>query len=178
VNGPVYANGAISFDGVDDYTIGNGVFVTTEVTSIVWFRTSNTYGNNYLLSLPWVSAGSNGFDLGFGGSTTFRGIIVTTSGFKELNYTTTYSDNKWHMVAMTYSASNADLYYDGVARTTDTSLSGSLRQTANGEFNLARFGSFGAYAAANISSTQVYNRALSAAEILQNFNALRGRSGI
>jgi hypothetical protein len=178
VNGPVYANGAISFDGTNDYTIGNGVFVTTEATSIVWFRTSNTYGNNYLLSLPWVSAGSNGFDLGFGGSTTFRGIIVTTSGLKELNYTTTYSDNKWHMVAMTYSASNAVLYYDGVARTTDTSLSGSLRQTANGEFNLARFGSFGAYAAANISSTQVYNRALSATEITQNFNALRGRYGI
>ena len=182
VNGPTFSGigkqAAIVFDGSNDYAIGNGVFVTTEATLIVWFKTSNTYGNNYLLSLPWVSSGNNGFDLGFGGSTTFRGIVVTTSGFKELNYTTTYSDNNWHMAAMTYSASNAVLYYDGIARTTDTTLSGFLRQTTNGEFNLARFGSFGSYAAANISSAQIYNRALSATEITQNFNALRGRYGI
>jgi hypothetical protein len=32
--------------------------------------------------------------------------------------------------------------------------------------------------AGNIYSTQVYNRALSATEVQQNFNALRGRFGI
>jgi hypothetical protein len=181
INGVGYTGsngGALVFDGVDDYAIGNGIFVTTEATLIVWFKTSNTYGNNYLLSLPWISTNNNGFDLGFGGSTTFRGIVVTTSGFKELNYTTTYSNNNWHMAAMTYSASNAVLYYDGVARTTDTSLSGSLRQTTNGEFNIARFGSFGAHVAANISLAQVYNRALNASEVLQNFNATRARFGV
>ena len=30
----------------------------------------------------------------------------------------------------------------------------------------------------NIASTQIYNRALSATEVLQNFNATRGRYGI
>ncbi len=30
----------------------------------------------------------------------------------------------------------------------------------------------------NISNVQAYNRALSATEILQNFNAIRGRYGI
>ena len=30
----------------------------------------------------------------------------------------------------------------------------------------------------NISQIQIYNRALSATEILQNFNALRGRYGV
>lgn len=177
-NGPVYANGAITFDGSNDYVIGNGVFVTTEATSIVWFRTSNTYSNNYLLALPWISAGSNGFDIGFNGTNSLMGVVITTSGNVVFSYPTTYSDNKWHMAAMTYSASNASLYYDGLLVATTSSLSGPLRQTTNGEFNIARFGSFGAHVAANISSAQVYNRALSAAEIQQNFNALRGRYGI
>ena len=181
-NGPTFSGigkqASIVFDGVDDFVSGSGTILTTQGTIITWFKTSNTYSNNYLLSLPFNTGGNNGFDLGFGGSTTFRGVVVTTSGYAELNYTTTYSDNNWHMAALTYSASNAVLYYDGVARTTNTNLSGSLRQTANGEYNICRFGSFGAYAAASISNATVYNRALSAAEVSQNFNALRGRYGI
>jgi len=181
INGPTFnsANsGSIVFDGSNDYASGSGTILTTQGTLVVWFKTSNTYSNNYLLSLPWFSHGNNGFDLGFGGSTTFRGIVVTTDGHRELTYTTTYSDNNWHMGAITYSASNAVLYYDGVARTTWTSLSGSLRQTANGEFNIARFGSFGAYVAASISNTAIYNRALSNSEITQNFNAQKDRFGL
>jgi hypothetical protein len=39
-------------------------------------------------------------------------------------------------------------------------------------------GNYGQYVTGNISSVQLYNRALSADEIQQNFNALRGRFGI
>jgi hypothetical protein len=181
-NGPTFSGigkqAAIVFDGVDDYVSGSGVFLSTQGTITVWFKTSNTYPNNYLLSLPFASANNNGFDLGFSGTTTFRGIITTTSGNDTLQYSTTYSDNNWHMGAITYSASNAVLYYDGVARDTSTTVSGSIRQQANGEFNIARFGSFGGYVAASISNATVYNRALSADEVSQNFNALRGRYGI
>ena len=180
-NGPTFSGigkqAAIVFDGVDDYVSGSGTKLTTQGTIITWFKTSNTYPNNYLFSLPFASGGSNGFDLGFGGSTSFRGIVVTTSTYAELTYTTTYSDNNWHMGALTYSGTTATLYYDGVARNS-ASITGSLLQTANGEFNVARFGSYGAYAAASISNATVYNRALSADEVSQNFNALRGRYGI
>jgi hypothetical protein len=179
-NGPTFSSadyGSIVFDGVDDFVSGSGVFLSTQGTITVWFKTSNTYPNNYLLSLPFTSANNNGFDLGFGGTTTFRGIITTTNGFAEITYSTTYSDNNWHMGALTYNGTSAILYYDGVARNS-ASTTGTIRQQANGEFNVARFGSFGAYVAASISNATVYNRALSASEVLQNFNALRGRYGI
>jgi hypothetical protein len=181
VNGVGYTGsngGALVFDGTDDYVIGNGVFVTTEATSIAWFKTSNTYGNNYILALPWVSAGSNGFDLGFNGINSFMGVVATTSGLVIFSYPTTYSDNRWHMAAMTYSASNTSLYYDGILVATTSSISGSLRQTTNGEFNVGRFGSFGAYSNINVSKIMVYNRALNASEVLQNFNATRARFGV
>jgi hypothetical protein len=166
------------FDGINDYVSGTGVLLTTQGTLIIWFKTINTYSNNYLISLPWTSSGNNGFDLGFGGTNIFRGIVVTTTGLADIQYTTTYSDNNWHMGALTYSASNAILYYDGIARTTNTTVSGSLRQTATGEFNIARFGSFGAYSAATISNAFIYNRALSSSEILQNYNAQKSRFGL
>lgn len=180
VNGPAYTGsdyGAIVFDGVDDFVSGSGTRLTTQGTIITWFKTSNTYTNNYLFSLPFASGGSNGFDLGFGGTTAFRGVLATTVSQAILTYTTTYSDNNWHMGALTYNGTTATLYYDGVARTS-ASATGSLLQTANGEFNVGRFGSYGAYVAASISNATVYNRALSATEITQNFNALRGRYGI
>jgi hypothetical protein len=180
-NGPTFSGigkqAAIVFDGVDDFVSGSGVFLSTQGTITVWFKTSNTYPNNYLLSLPFASANNNGFDLGFGGTTTFRGIITTTSGYTEITYSTTYSDNNWHMGALTYNGTSVILYYDGIARNS-ASTTGTIRQQANGEFNVARFGSFGAYVAASISNATVYNRALSAAEVSQNFNALRGRYGI
>jgi hypothetical protein len=182
-NGPTFlrerGRGSFVFDGVDDYVSGSNVILTTGGTLIAWFKTSNTYSNNYLLSLPLSSGGNNGFDLGFSGATTFRGIVTTTlGGLRELFYITTYSDNQWHMAALTYSASNAVLYYDGISRTTSTQPSGILRQTANGEFNIARFGSFGGYIGGNISSVQIYNRALSTQEVRQNYNALKSRFGL
>lgn len=180
-NGPTFSGigkqASIVFDGVDDYILGSGTKLTTQGTIITWFKTSNTYTNNYLFSLPFASGGNNGFDLGFGGTTAFRGVLATTVSQTILTYTTTYSDNNWHMGALTYSGATATLYYDGVARTSAL-ITGSLLQTVNGEFNVARFGSFGAYVAASISNATVYNRALSAAEVSQNFNALRGRYGI
>jgi hypothetical protein len=181
INGPTFSGigkqASIVFDGVDDFVSGSGTKLTTQGTIITWFKTSNTYTNNYLFSLPFASGGSNGFDLGFGGTTAFRGVLATTVSQAILTYTTTYSDNNWHMGALTYNGATATLYYDGVARTS-ASITGSLLQTVNGEFNVARFGSYGAYVAASISNVTVYNRALSADEVSQNFNALRGRYGI
>jgi hypothetical protein len=177
VNGTYYTGGTMTFDGTNDYVSGSGTILRTQGTLITWFKTSNTYTNNYLFSLPFASGGSNGFDLGFGGTTAFRGVIATTVGQSILTYTTTYSDNNWHMGALTYNGTTATLYYDGVARTSAT-ITGTLLQTANGEFNIGRFGSFGAHVAASISNVTVYNRALTQAEITQNFNALRGRYGI
>jgi hypothetical protein len=181
INGPTFSGigkqASIVLDGVDDYVLGSGTKLTTQGTIIIWFKTSNTYTNNYLFSLPFNSSNLNGFDLGFGGTTAFRGVIVTTIGNVILTYTTTYSDDSWHMGALTYSGTTATLYYDGVARTS-ASITGTLRQTVNGEFNVGRFGSFGAYAAASISNVTIYNRALTQQEITQNFNALRGRYGI
>jgi len=167
--------GNITLDGVDEYAIGSGVNLITQGTLIAWFKTSSSQNNKYIIGMPWVSAGSNGFELALT-TTTFRGsIVTTTTGYIEINHTIPYNNNIWHMGALTYDSTKSILYYDGIATSAGTNQTGTLRQTANGEYNIGRFGSFGGYYTGNIANVQIYNRALSATEVLQNYNALKGR---
>jgi len=63
--------------------------------------------------------------------------------------------------------------------TTSVTLSGTVTQNTTGAAFIGIYGNFAGYPfTGNISNTQIYNRALSAAEVSQNFNALRGRFGI
>ena len=167
--------GNLIFNGSSGYVGGSGVNLITQGTLIAWFKTSSSQNNRYIIGMPWVSAGSNGFELALT-TTTFRGsIVTTTTGYIEINHTIPYNNNIWHMGALTYDSTKSILYYDGIATSAGTNQTGTLRQTANGEYNIGRFGSFGGYYTGNIANVQIYNRSLSATEILQNYNALKNR---
>jgi hypothetical protein len=180
-NGPTYnadSGGNIVLDGTNDYVIGDGINLTTQGTLIVWFKTSVSQNNKYIIAMPWVSAGSNGFELSLT-TTTFRGsVTTTTTGYVEINHIVSYNNNNWHMGSLTYNSTKSILYYDGVATSVGTNQVGTLSQTSNGEYNVGRFGSYGAYFTGNVGIAQVYDRALSATEILQNFNATKTRFGL
>jgi hypothetical protein len=90
-------------------------------------------------------------------------------------------DNKWHHVVCTRDAANVNIYVDGVLNNT-TGNGGSWSGTnvwsamdcwiGNNPNNIYY------YYSGLISLSKIYNRALSQAEITQNFNALRTRFGI
>lgn len=95
----------------------------------------------------------------------------------------TYNRSTWNQTVMTYDGTTVRSYLNAVAGATTTGT----RQTpwANG-FNLyyglmapsaTNLGD-GSYLAGRWSVFKVYNRALSAAEVTQNYNALRGRYGL
>ncbi len=90
---------------------------------------------------------------------------------------TTLSPNTWYQSVWTWNGSSSILYLNGTQDSLRTYASGSSGTgvitigqytTANSDYNWN----------GNISSVKVYNRALSAAEIQQNFNSLRGRFGL
>ena len=98
-----------------------------------------------------------------------------------LAWQTAPSGSVWNMLTGTWDGTTMKLYQNGVKQTNElTFTGGSTGQlsalgstTVGGYFNVSQPWTNG-----KISSTMIYNRALTADEIKQNFNALRGRYGI
>jgi len=91
----------------------------------------------------------------------------------------TVGNSSWNYAAMTFTettgtpSNNAIVYLNGrPVLTTTIKHQNNDVQVMVGEANA------GQYFGGNIAQTSVYNRVLSASEIIQNFNALRGRYGI
>jgi hydroxymethylglutaryl-CoA reductase len=84
------------------------------------------------------------------------------------------ADNTWKNVVLTYQSGVSNgtrIYINGVSVLTTTITV--LNQTGN-LFGGAEANA-GQYAACQISLFNMYNRALSATEVLQNYNATKGR---
>jgi len=82
------------------------------------------------------------------------------------------------MVA-TFDGTYKKIYVNGVLKATSGALTGTVTQNTTGNAYIGIYGSFAGYPFnGKISSEKIYNHALTAAEIQQNFSALRGRYSI
>jgi hypothetical protein len=70
------------------------------------------------------------------------------------------------------------MFVNTVQQTTTNSISGTLNIGGTLLVNIARQTTGTAFFNGKVPMVRVYNRALTASEIQQNFNALRGRFGI
>jgi hypothetical protein len=172
VNGPTFnsANGgSIVFDGVDDFVSGSCTTVNANVgmTTFIWVRTT--------ISSPQVffshtSGVNNGFRLEIDGGQfllTFGGVANYSSG-------NGVSDGNWKQLAATTVGTSGRIYINGnlVASPTVGTMQGIPNQFVISGFLTIRFLN------GNVASTSLYNRALSASEVLQNFNATKSRFGL
>lgn len=190
-NGPTFNpgdGGSIVFDGVDDFVncsiISNAPAGAAERTIQVWVMDTSTndypvlssysgYGDDFTFNPPGEG---RLFMLGIGGSQfNNRQLLVWTN---TINHISTFSitRNQWTNVAVTVtSGPRITLYKNGV------SDGGSIKaiNTSNTQpYTIGYSNQF--YSALNgrVAINGFYNRALSATEIQQNFNATRGRFGI
>ena len=108
----------------------------------------------------------------------------TSGGYTGRSRAGGLNQNEWHCVGFTYDGSKASsgvtLYLNGVAQ----SATG-YDSSYTGMSNVAPAFRIGGYtyiedlnSNGNIGSIQLYNRALSASEVLHNYNALKGRFGL
>lgn len=82
-------------------------------------------------------------------------------------------------VVATWDGTNKRIYVNGILRATSANLTGTVTQNTTGAAYIGIFGNFAGYPFnGRISKTSIYNRALTAAEIQQNFNALKSRFSI
>ena len=185
---PIYGtkDNYLEFDGSDDYIdVGNLGSGFNNFTVEIWFKSDSVanYRNpidcNFLIEFPGSysnlgprleqnSSGNLGWIVG-SGSNVYTGINVVSSGL---------DGSKYHYAAITKSSSTLfTTYYNGnaVTSTNFSNWTGSMLNVNIGRgFSLSGERWF----IGKIPSVKIYNRALSAAEIQQNFNATRSRYGI
>jgi hypothetical protein len=181
VNSPTYnTSGYFSFVTDDYLRFTNSTALDSQTFSVeVWIRTNNLNQNGFWFEKGVVNSQYSLFQEGtaiqcriYNGSSIVNTISVTTA-----NFMTTTS---WYQVVFTFTTGtqrcyiNAAVAGSGTASATVATNSGGMSIGAYGGYN----GSRGYYYNGDQAIAAVYNRALSAAEVSQNFNALRGRFSI
>ena len=189
--------GAIVFDGTNDFvTLGtqiNSDITTTDVTISFWAYIDSTAADEVFVSMEtlntnipliiWYDTSSTyevqntgSGDVG-GGSTNVITTAVTDAS-SEKRFTTSnnaLSANTWYNIAVVLDVTNNEFYtyINGVeeAKWTSNNTSGGIKSTTN-DF---RIGGGSPYLDGRISQFLVYTKALTAAEVLQNYNALKER---
>lgn len=166
--------GVIVFDGTNDYmTIPhNSSQELTYITVSAWF--------NFPV-IPVAGLGINkegSFRLISGESytTTAGGRIGGSWGTGVGAGSTTLISNKWYQIVMTADGTTQKLYVNG---SLDYTTNNSALATIN--TNVISFATYhygaGYFLNCKMTKIQLYNRALSAVEVQQNYNATKGRFG-
>jgi hypothetical protein len=182
LNGPTFSSGSlrsISFDGVDDFVrIENNTALDNQTPTVeVWVKTNATNQNGFWFEKGTVNSQYSLFQEGTG--IQWR---MNIGGVTNLTTTTaTYiNTSNWYQVVGTYTSGTRRLYINGVQVNSDTQ-SGTIA-TNSGGMSIGVYGGFsggrGYYYNGNLSMCRIYNRALTATEVLQNFNATKGRYGL
>lgn len=185
-NGPTFnsANlGSIVFDGVDDYVdVGNNASLSLSAMTIAAWVKPSTNVSNYRGIIMDESVGGSPWNyrlfLNQGNGVVIYDMIG--SGYGSVSSTYSVADNNWHYICGVRTVVNGtlNLYIDGVLNTTGTDSSN--RSTLGNRVWIGRSPyNGGSYPfIGDIPITQIYNRALSATEILQNYNATKTRYGL
>ena len=175
INGPTYNSsnlGSIVLDGTNDYinvnSLANILPYTSYTKTAYFYVTSFSTANNIISGgfsgqhAFWLQA-SNKLYAGHNGAWT------TVTG------NTTLSLNTWYFGAVTYSNSTGwKLYLNGRE---DGTSADTTTFTGNQEIVIGAYSTGNNFKADN-SILRIYNRALSATEILQNYNATKRRYGL
>jgi hypothetical protein len=194
--GPTYNSengGSLTFDGTDDYVGWNTLDVVkwqnwTSITVDCVFKLVSyagaTSGRQYLFDFRDAGGVDGAFGCFYDSSISplgFKLFYNTVGNSYEEPLITTFSLGQLIHYQVTFnktsSTNNINHYINGVNIFT-RSVTINSNTTNTGRIWIGRYSLNGFQWNGNISNFKVYNRALSAAEISQNFNALRGRFGI
>jgi len=199
INGPTFNTGnggSIVFDGVDDYIINNTLtlLITNQLTLSVWFYATDTSVDNFIISSENSTSSNSRFVL-FQDKVAFISGRVNTYTFIPGNNNVTGNIrmefasnsevlNQWVNITCTFIANSATGirgYKNGIEdpnSPVNASTVAPLSSTDPLYIGLRNPATDQRFFDGRIGIVQIYNRALSAQEVLQNYNATKGRFGL
>jgi hypothetical protein len=197
-NNPVFTlvnGGSLAFDGVDDYVEFGGTaryftsYITQQITIETWLYvpSSATWSNGFYGNI--VTRGYYGGSHGLFRTTTNNQVSAwfrQPGGFVgggQVESLGTIVRDTWNQLVAIWKAPGSALYINGQLSSQNSTALADLSAAATDDFwyigrNTAAGGAEGNYFTGNQAQTKIYNRALTATEIAQNFNATRSRYGI
>ena len=174
VNGPTFSSanlGSILFDGVDDYVnLGRpAILDLTTLTLSAWVLTTTNLnqiviGKSYLTSY-YMNIAPN-----------VKKFAFWTNGNQLVSTTiSTIGNPLWCNIVATINSTSKSIYFNGII---DSSTAGETVGIDSNDVYIGNSPVVSQPFLGNISNVQIYNRALSAQEILQNYEGLKSRYGL
>jgi len=175
--------GEFTFDGVNDWgKMATSITVGSDVTVSVWVKLTDTLDRGLL---SHCSGGPVG--LGYGINSGKMHYKYYTTSWQTTSGTTSVNDGNWKNLVWSKTGTSMIMYINGVqdySVTLTGSVTGVLICIGSywGPCNSDSYGagtdSYGSVFAGTLASMMIQTTTLTAAEVLQNFNALRGRFGV
>jgi hypothetical protein len=188
INGPTFSAGnmgSIVFDGTNDYAVVNPVSAFNIYCISMWFKPT-TIINSVSAYKPLIHFKSSiGKYISFGDTTNRVAneyiTIVQEPGDKRtaVNDGGSLSAGTWYNIVFNYESSQYNIYINNTLKsTTIGSSTGNVPLITDPDFiYLNSYEGTSGYLDSSLSTCMIYNRALTAAEMLQNYNATKGRFG-
>jgi len=174
------------FNGTDDYITVNDVTgvtdfsISNDYTVDFWVYLSSTQNNTESSDNDVVEkwSGSGGYPYSFRYNRSNQTMSVNAyNDTSQISTSIQISSNNWWNICGVFDWTNSVLtvYGNGgsVSSTTTLNLTGTITNTS--ALNLMRRGSSNNYATGKLSNLKIYDKALTAAEVKQNYDALKGR---
>lgn len=175
--------GGLIFDGTNErVNFGNTLNISGEISISSWVKVDvfPTGGGRGLIVSKGYDGTDEAYHLGFAGGSLLRFYTYNnTSGIHGVVYAHSLSVSTWYNITGTFNGSTWIVYIDSdsVDSTNDsTALKVTSQPLIIGASSL--LGSVSRFFDGSIGSALIYNRALSANEVAQNFNATRHRFGV
>ena len=165
-------SGVFNFDGSDDYinlgASADYAFGTNDFTICSWFNRTSTSAYEWI----WGQGGTN-FSWGQTNSNPGNPRVWINASY--LDCTTAITLNTWQYWTCKRESGTVTFNLNGIDLNSGT-LNGSIAAGSYlymGTFNIGQN-----HFSGDIGPVHIYNRALSAEEVLRNYNGLRGRFGV
>jgi hypothetical protein len=168
--------GSLIFDGVDDYVSGNPPYIPSQfepLTLSAWIYNAGQSGNRGILGIVNLSSQPTGSS---------RMITIRSTGatylwgnsadFNPSNFISEV--NSWTYTVFTIdSEKRVTAYKNGIFN--EDGIVSSLSDVAATSYDVGSRRYFGEYFKGKIAQVSIYNKALTASEVLQNYNATKYR---
>lgn len=175
-NGPTFDSGdsgSIVFDGTNDYAQFSETLTLTEATFIAWVKRSGQ--QNTWTGILFSRGGGGPTGLGYRSNTNQIGYHWNNGPYNWVSGLTP-PDGEWCMVVLSVSSTAATAYLCKESGITSATNTANHSSTTLGNLVIGRdTHSQGRSMSGNCAIGQIYNRALTASEVLQNYNALKNR---